>query len=158
MRRHLVATLIVMGAFAVAAPVASAQTGLLLNATYRIKIAGPMGNPSCPGDANLCGQGSDPTYGPFTYSAVFGGDGLITTLTFAAGELVIDETFQELTPVGNSFKSPPFAHGHPLTALLSWSVDPGSTGAFSGTTAIGTDVMSSAGEAASGVIATVNAP
>jgi hypothetical protein len=158
MRRHILATLIVIGAFAVAAPVASAQTGLLLDATYKIKIAGPMGNPSCPGDENFCGQGSDPTYGPFTYSAVYAGDGLMTTLTFAAGKLVIDETFQEFTPVGNSFKAPPFAHGHPLTVLLSWSVDPASSGAFSATKAIGTDVMSSAGEAASGVIATVNAP
>lgn len=155
-RRYILATLITMGALAVAAPVASAQTSQPLNATYRIKIAGPTGtNPSCPGGANECGRGSDPTFGAFTYSAVFTNRTQVTTLTFATGVLVIDETYQEFTSPGNSGNShsPPFAHGHPVTALATWSVDPSSSGTFTGATGNGTDGIKAAGQAANGVVA-----
>lgn len=154
MRRYILATLVTMGAFAVAVPVASAQGSQSLNSSYHIKIAGPKGtNPSCPGGANLCGSGSDPMFGAFTYSGVFTDVGSTTTLTFATGVLVIDDTYEEITPTGNSGNAPGFAHGHPSTVIATWSIDPSSSGAFSGATGSGTDVFNVAGEAADGVIA-----
>jgi hypothetical protein len=137
------------------APAASAQTTLPLDATYMTKIVGPAGHPPCPGGATGCGRGSDPTFGAFTYSAIGTAGGFTATLTFATGVLVIDETFQAITPTSNSSSS--HGVGNPVTALLTWSVDPTSSGAFSGAAGNGTDVANVAGEQGKGVLAgTVN--
>ena len=159
MRRYILAMLIATGALAVSAPVASAQPNQQpLTVSYMIKIVGPAGhNPPCPGVENVCGRGIDPTFGALTYGAVFTDTGFTATLTFTTGVLVIDETFQQITPTSNSSS----AHGveNPLTALLTWSVDPTSSGAFSGATGNGTDIAHVAGEQGKGVIAgLVNLP
>jgi hypothetical protein len=138
------------------APAASAQPSQPLDATYMVKIVGPAGHPPCPGGASACGGGSDSLFGAFTYSSVGTAAGFTTTLTFATGVLVIDETFQLITPTNSGLQGP-YSHGHPVTALVTWSVDPTSSGAFSGATGNGTDVAKVAGEQGKGVIAgTVN--
>jgi hypothetical protein len=153
MRRYILSTLVVTGAAAAAAPAASARTTVPIDASYSAKIAGPNDHPSCPGNEFLCGSGLDRTFGAFTLSAVLIGT-QTTTLTFVPGALVIDETFGESTPPGNSGSShqPLDAHGHPGTYLFNWTVDSSSSGVFLNATGGGTDVVEAASEAAKGVI------
>jgi hypothetical protein len=153
MRRYIVTTLAVLGAAAVAAPAASAQTSVPIDAAYSAKLAGPNHDPSCPGNELICGSGIDPTIGAFTLSAVFN-PGQTTTLTFATGVLVIDETLVERSSPGHtgSSQQPLHAHGHPFRVLQTWTVDPSSSGVFLNATGGGTDVSEGAGAAAKGVI------
>jgi hypothetical protein len=148
LRRYILATLIMTGALAVAAPVASAQTAL--NATYRAQVAaqttpfgqvvGPNAHAvTCPDGAYACGSGTDASLGRFSWAAIPNHDGQTASLTFATGTLVIDETLQDASSPGNSFFQTPHSSGNPFNALFSWNVDPASSGSFKGASGSGTD-------------------
>ena len=142
----------------VLAAAASAQP-LVFTANYNIKTTGRNGTPTCPDNEFVCGQGTSPQFGSFTYTGVFGaGDLNVVTLTFGDGTLVLDEIFDESlssTP-GNSGNAPTQGHafGNPNTVGLDWTVDSlDSTGVFSGLSGgTGTDIFHFAGVAGQGMI------
>lgn len=151
MRNHGFVAIAIVGAFAVAAPAASAQLGLPLQATYNDHFNGRNGTPACPGGAVECGSGTAVGLGSFTDSAVFDENAgtLTRTLTFPDGNtLVLEETFLNFSPrspaqVGVSF-------GHPGNLLLGWTAS--GTGDFAGADGSGTDDQNQAGDRAHGFI------
>jgi hypothetical protein len=162
MGRHTLLASIVVVALAAGAPPALAQTAL--NATFTAKIGagiGPNGHlvgpnahaVTCPDDAFTCGSGTDVSFGPFSWAAVPTDVGATTSLTFATGTLVIDETVQAVTAPGQSLFRSEHSVGNPLNVLFSWSVDPASSGSFDGATGSGTDAWDIAGFQLDGVTA-----
>jgi hypothetical protein len=148
-------------AFAAAAPVAFAQTTAPLNAAYTLKAQGPGPSQRCADGAFACGTGTDASFGSFSYEFDFTDQGIMSTLTFSTGTLVLDETFQSITQPGQSGLSnqPNHALGHPSTVEFTWSVDPASSGSFAGATGTGTDVQDAAGSEGDGILAgTINLP
>jgi hypothetical protein len=143
-------------ALAIAAPATSAQP-LPFTANSIVKATGVSGTPSCPGSEVVCGAGTSPQFGPFTYNLVFGpGVVNIVSMTFGDGMLVLDETFDQSSVPGNSGNSTASSRsfGHPNIIDSDWIVDTSdSTGIFSGLTGgSGTDILHFAGIAGQGTV------
>jgi hypothetical protein len=156
MRKHGLVAIAVVGASVVAAPAASAQLGLPLDATYTDHFVGNNGTPGCPGDAYECGSGTAAGLGPFTDTVVFnnGTPTVTRTMVFADGStLVLVETFVNFTPTSNAppnSKGVLNSFGHPGNLLLGWSAS--GTGDFTGADGTGTDDQNQAGDQAKGFI------
>jgi hypothetical protein len=152
MRKHGLVAIAVIGAFAVAAPAASAQLGLPLNATYTDHFTGHNGTPACAGEAFECGSGTAAGLGSFTDTLVFTGTTVTRTLVFADGStLVLAETFLSFTPPNGALQHQPGnSFGHPGNLLLGWTAS--GTGDFAGADGTGTDDQNQAGDSAQGFI------
>jgi hypothetical protein len=153
MRKHVLLPLAVGCAFAVAAPAASAQLGIPLDATYTDHFVGHNGTPGCPGDAFECGSGTAVGLGSFTDTVVFTGTPTVTrTIVFADGStLVLGETFLSFTPPNGALQHQPGnSFGHPGNLLLGWTAS--GTGVFAGADGTGTDDQNQAGDIAHGFI------
>lgn len=147
-----------MAGMLVLAPAASAQP-LAFTANYTVKATGRNGTPTCPDNEIVCGRGTSPQFGSFTYTLVFGpGDLNIVTLTFGDNTLVLDEIFDESlsSSPGNSGNAPGRGRsfGNPNIIGSDWTVDTlDSTGVFSGLSGgTGTDILHFAGVAGQGMI------
>ena len=161
MHRHTLVAALIAVTCGIAAPAAAAQAKapVPLDSTYTSKAIGHNGTPSCPGAYVACGEGTDPAFGPFAYGTVVTPTGQITTLTFTTGTLVLDETPSDVSGPGQGLASgggvanqPPWAFGHPGTFTQTWTVDPTSSGSFSGATGSGTDPQHAAGIRIGGVL------
>lgn len=156
MKRYILIASVVIGAAALAAPTASAQTGPF-SATYTEHFAPPHGISPCPDDAFACGSGTATGLGAFTTDKTFDETCgcVVRTLTFSDGStLALIETFVSLTGPGNSGPNShesPTSEGNPGLWSWTWTVGSG-TGTFAGATGSGTDDFLSAGLIASGTI------
>jgi hypothetical protein len=147
-------------ALAIVAPAAAAQP-IAFTASYNVKSAGHNGTPACPNDELICGTGTSPQLGAFTYAQLLTspngtveavldfGDGNVLALTEAFGD-------QFVSNPGNSENvNVPFSSfGHPATFGSDWTLDSAdTTGTFSSLTGgTGADVLKFAGIAGQGVI------
>jgi hypothetical protein len=152
MRKYLLTAIAAAVTLAVTAPMASAQLGLPLQATYTDHFVGHNGTPGCPGDAFECGGGTAAGIGSFTDAVVAdaGSPTVTRTMVFADGStLVLNETFLNFIPrsgdhqSGNSF-------GHPGNLLLGWTAS--GTGVLAGQDGTGTDDQNQSGDHAHGLI------
>ena len=152
---------IVACALAIAAPAAVAQP-VAFTASYNVKATGVNGTPACPNDELICGTGTSPQLGAFTYAQLpisSTESPVEAILDFGGGNvLALTEEFgdQFVSNPGNSenVNVPFISFGHPVTFGSDWTLDSAdSTGIFSSLTGgTGTDVLHFAGIAGQGVI------
>jgi hypothetical protein len=138
-------------------PAAAAQP-LAFTASYNVKSVGLSGTPACPDDDLVCGGGTSPRFGTFTYALTpTPSDNVEAILDFGGGNvLALTEEFGAsfvLNP-GNSTNAPFMSFGHPATIGSEWTLDTAdTTGTFSSLTGgSGTDVLHFAGIDGQGVI------
>jgi hypothetical protein len=147
--------------------VASAQTPISFEASVKGNTPPPKPCPTTTfcGSANIAGYGAaswtlnalstTPASGPCPYGPpAFVSDFTYTatttfTLLSGGGTLVLDESGLVCAP-GNSASAPAQSRGFPEYAMSSWTVDPLSSGQFSGLTGSGSDALHAAGAHFSG--------
>ena len=158
------ASAIVACALAIAAPAAMAQP-VAFTASYNVKANGINGIPACPDNDLVCGSGTSPQFGAFTYAQTIAPSDTTpcvevcveAILDFGGGNvLTLSEDFGALfvSNPGESNNAPFMSFGHPATIGSDWTLDTAdSMGIFSNLSgASGTDVLHFAGIYGQGVI------
>lgn len=146
---------------------ASAQTPLQAEVAATVTL--PSGG--CANGAFACGTANLAGYGPATWTffpsevtavATPCGSSYAATTEFTlasdpSSTLMLDESGSlcGLGPNGAAYRGyfaePPQAYGHPFAIVGNWTVDPISTGQFSGLTGSGTDLIKVAGAHDAGI-------
>jgi hypothetical protein len=160
--KYLLAAAAVACAAAIAATTASAQLASF-TASYNVKATGRNGTPTCPDADLVCGTGTSPQFGAFTYVIPMpppDSPPLEAILTFGDGTvLALTEDFgvETTSPGSSGDKAAPFSFGHPNTIYSTWTLDTAdSSGIFTGlSSGSGTDVLKFAGIAGQGQISGV---
>ena len=156
-RRLIVLPALVVAVSLAFAGAASAQTPFQASVTSTVTLPAPCSNGAffC-GTANIAGYGAaswdfgnvtNPTISDTPCGTTYTATTEFTLLSDPASTLVLDES-GNVCGLGNDgaayrgyFPEGPKAYGHPFAIVGNWTVDPASTGRFSGLTGSGTNLM-----------------